>query len=180
MNSRPKSPLLVFALLAAVAVTGIAQNPPPADEDNNKDGNSSTQPPAPPSAKDVMEFIKQRPRNEPIQPTEETNPSRTVESQQQRLRARLMEGSMIIDRAGRLTKDGDWWAFSFESDSPEHPEPPIRLLPNRLLERMVRESDRGSDRIVYIISAEITEFEGMNYLLLDKLLRQRTMGNLSK
>ncbi|MFQ5412739.1 MAG: hypothetical protein ACE5EC_10600 [Phycisphaerae bacterium] len=90
----------------------------------------------------------------------------------------LPDGARIVDRPGRLTREGNVFTFSFESRGRGAPELPIRLLPNRLLEDMEIFSDGGQRPIVFIISGEITEYRGVNYLLLQKLLVRPDMGNL--
>ncbi|MFQ5411544.1 MAG: hypothetical protein ACE5EC_04580 [Phycisphaerae bacterium] len=90
----------------------------------------------------------------------------------------LPDGSRIVDRTGRLTRAGNLFTFSFESRSKGAPDMPIRLLPNRLLEDMEIFSDGGQRPIVFVISGEITEYRGVNYLLLQKLLVRPDLGNL--
>ena len=70
--------------------------------------------------------------------------------------------------------------FDFGDNNPnEHPDPPMRLLPNQMLERMVRESQGATITVEFIVSGEVTDFMGRNYLMLRKLLRRRNLGNLS-
>ncbi len=95
-------------------------------------------------------------------------------------RPRLPDGAMLADRMGRITQEGHWWVFHFESDNPAFPEPPMKLLPNQALERMVRESRGGMEPVVFIVTGEVTDFKGENYLLPRKVLRKRDMGNLKK
>jgi hypothetical protein len=87
---------------------------------------------------------------------------------------------MLTDRTGRLGQQGNWWIFIFEADNDSYPEPPMKLLPNQTLERMVRESRGGLDPVVFIVSGEVTDFKSENYLLPRKVLRKRDLGNLSK
>ena len=88
------------------------------------------------------------------------------------------DGYRIVDRAGRLTREGDYYTYSFETRTEGTPELPIRLLPNRLLEDMEVTSAGGAKPIVFIISGELTEYHGVNYLLLQKLLTRPNLGNL--
>ncbi|HEY3246150.1 MAG TPA: hypothetical protein VGM03_22630 [Phycisphaerae bacterium] len=141
--------------------------------------------PSQPSAEDVLrEFQKERPTNRPVLPSGEPGEQR-VRSEPGAptgaTRARLTEGYFLADRAGRLSREGQWWVFTFEAENPSlAPEPPLKLLPNRLLELMVRESESATNALTFIVSGEVTDFRGENYLLLRKLLRRRDMGNLSK
>jgi len=102
-------------------------------------------------------------------------PSNAIQPVERKL---MPDGSRIVDRTGRLTREGNLFTFSFESRSKGAPDMPIRLLPNRLLEDMEIFSDGGERPIVFVISGEITEYRGVNYLLLQKLLVRPDLGNL--
>lgn len=88
------------------------------------------------------------------------------------------EGSMVVDRAGRLVRDAEWWTFAFESEGKVLRERPLRLLPNRMLEFMETASAGGRSDVVFIISGQVTEYHGANYLLAKKVLVRRQMGNI--
>jgi len=90
----------------------------------------------------------------------------------------LPDGYRIVDRPGRLTRDGDIWLFSFESRSEGPPELPLRLLPNRLLEDMETVSAGGTNSTVFVVSGEVTEYRGRNYLLMQKMLVRTDLRNL--
>jgi hypothetical protein len=138
--------------------------------------------PGPATAEDVMRaFELDRPKNMPIPPTEvHSNAARRGSTQGASFpNTRYPDGHILADRAGRLVRDGGWWVFTFEANSGKHEEPPMRLLPNRMLERAVFEVS-GSPNIVFIISGEVTDFQGKNYLLLRKLLRRRDFGNIHR
>jgi len=155
-------------------------------------GSASQQPgeppdtPRQPSAEDVVRaFQRERPKAVPVLPTGPQDVQNIRRSEQEpaagpRPRPRLPDGSMLYDRAGRLLSEGPWWVFVFESDSSSYAEPPMKLLPNQTLERMVRESRGGLEPIVFIVSGEVTDFKGENYLLPRKVLRKRDLGNLKK
>jgi len=88
------------------------------------------------------------------------------------------DGYRIVDRPGRLVREGDYYMFSFEARSETAAELPVRLLPNRLLEDMEVVSAGGTKPVVFVISGEFTEYHGTNYLLLQKLLTRPSLGNL--
>ena len=92
----------------------------------------------------------------------------------------LREGQYINAVAGRLECEGPWWTFGFESDSPETPQPPMRLLPNQKLENMTRAQQASTESIVFEVSGELTLFTSQNYLLVRKSLRRRSAENLRK
>jgi hypothetical protein len=87
------------------------------------------------------------------------------------------EGYYIADRRGRLVKGKEYWTFVFESDGKALSDPPIRILPNRWLEKM--ESDLASEQnsLVFQVSGEITVYNGENYVLLRKVLIERDLSN---
>ena len=89
----------------------------------------------------------------------------------------MPDGARIIDRAGRLTRDGDYLTFTFESRGEGPVEVPLRLLPNRLLEDMEVVAEGGRRSIVFVVSGEVTEYRGVNYLMLQKLLMRPDLGN---
>lgn len=90
----------------------------------------------------------------------------------------LPDGYRLVDRPGRLARQEDFWVFSFEDRGQGAPELPIRLLPNRMLEDMEDMSAGGTRPIVFIVSGEVTEYRGLNYLLIEKLLTRPDLGNL--
>ena len=134
------------------------------------------------SSEDILKaFQKDRPTRVPIAPTEGLGaPAATPEAAPTGSSRRLPDGFFLVDRVGRLAKDGDWYVFAFEGYSESCPELPMKLLPNQLLERMVLESEGAVSSTVFIVSGEVTEFQGENYLLLRKLLRRRNLGNLER
>jgi len=141
----------------------------------------------PVTAEDILkEFQKERPVAEPLLPRPqagETDISSPLTTElQSKSGARLPDGYMLVDRTGRLSREGEWWVISFLSDNHPQtaPEPPMKLLPNRMLERMVRESESSNTTVEFIVSGETTDFLGENYLLLRKLMRKRDLGNLSR
>ncbi|UCG15565.1 MAG: hypothetical protein JSV19_09750 [Phycisphaerales bacterium] len=138
-------------------------------------------PPSAPSAEEVIKAFEQdRPRNVAIPPVSTTAAAaKPADQEGKRPPTRYPDGYLLIDRAGRVRQDGQWWTFVFESDSPSFEEPPMKLLPNRMLERAVFEV-RGAPNIVFIVSGEITDYQGENFMLLRKLLRRRDLGNLKK
>ena len=168
-----------------------AESPPAADEDVAQAQPPEAEPeavrtPRQPRPEDIIrEFQKQRPQLVPVLPTGPDDETiRRSEPEEataaSRRPARLPDGAMLADRAGRIIREGQWWVFVFESDSSSYPEPPIKLLPNKALERMVRESRGGLDPVVFVITGEVTDFRAENYLLPRKVLRKRNLGNLKK
>jgi len=152
----------------------------PADEPPASAGEEATpadgKVPKVPSPEDVIKaFQRDRPSEQPLKPLgsdsrPETDPNLLL----------LREGESVHRLAGRLTRDGVWWSIVFESDSIEAPRPPMRLLPNQQLERMIRESEASAEDVVFVVSGEVTLFQSANYLLLRQTMRRRNVDNLSK
>ena len=137
-----------------------------------------------PSPEAVMRaFQRQRPTNAPVRskatqsPTARGEPSTGTGSG---ARGLLREGQYINGVAGRLEREGPWWTFVFESDSPDTPRPPMRLLPNQKLENMTHAQEASTMSIVFEVSGELTLFASENYLLVRKSLRRRNADNLRK
>ena len=99
-----------------------------------------------------------------------------------RMRSDMKEGAMVVDRVGRLDYDSDeqMWLFAFESDASHLSEPPIGLLPCRLLEVMERETYQSPQRVKYRVSGRVTKYQNRNYLLLRKVLFVFERGNIGK
>lgn len=83
------------------------------------------------------------------------------------------EGHYIADRRGRLVKSGDGWTFVFEADGKSMGDPPIKVLPNRWLEKMESDVAASHEALVFQVSGEVTVYHNENYLLLRKVLIER-------
>ncbi len=146
-------------------------------------------PPRPePSADEVLRALEPRegtPRQivRPVEPGESVR--RTLAPQDQPRNAivpvdtRLLpDGYRLVDRPGRLAREGEYWVLAFESRGTQSAEPPMRLLPNRMLEDMEIASAGGTQPVVFLVSGEVTQYHGVNYLLVQKLLVRPNLGNL--
>jgi len=129
---------------------------------------------------DVLQILqKQRPQREAM-PVESLSHSDKGGSGFGSGVAAMPDGAPLANRAGRLVREGGWWTFLFESDHPDHPEPPMRLMPNMTLEMMVKAAAAGGNGTVFIVSGEVTLFHGRNYLLPRMALRRIDAGNLHR
>jgi len=90
------------------------------------------------------------------------------------------EGAPIVDRPGRLIQQEGWSVFAFESDHPEHPEPPLRVLPNLNLEMMIEASRRGTNGLVFMVSGQVTTFGLENYVLIRSARNRLVASNLGR
>ncbi len=176
--------------IQAQQTSGQADPPPAVSPDQSAKKTDAKPAPAlggdgrvvpPSSAEDLMgAFEGQRPPSVPVGPRdfgkENDSSSRRGDSKSLVLR----EGEYLINREGRIERDGPWWIFR-----PEHPDAdtmpkPMRILPNQQLERMVMETKASNSRPIYVVSGEVTLFESQNYILVRKSLRKRATENLRK
>lgn len=179
---------LVSACVLGLTLAGAswAQNPKAEKESADAKDTKEVKPAAVPDPEDIIrELEKNRPAAPLVLPKQPGNSRRTVErprpsvTPSQKDRRRLPEGYILVDRVGRLNKEGHWWAFTFQSDQNRTVrEPPIRLLPSRMLEGMELAAGGGTRAVDFKISGQVTEFHGLNYLLLEKVLVVRSHGNL--
>lgn len=164
-----------------------ARESPPAEETDQTDQARSEEP-ASPTQLDPEEIIsrlkKDRVPNVPVPPVreegegeEDDRPFRSVGPNED-LEPLLPEGAYLVDRTGRLVKRGQWWTFVHEDRGEVVRSRPMRILPSQLLETMEYASSEGTGDTVFVVSGEVTEFHGVNYLLLRKVLIQRDLGNL--
>jgi hypothetical protein len=82
----------------------------------------------------------------------------------------LREGTLLLDRVGRLTRgeDGKTFEFTLDSDGRRMADAPMILLPNRRLMQLENHV-QGSYRDLKIrASGEVMEYRGRNYLLLQR------------
>lgn len=132
------------------------------------------------SAEDVLAMLQTQQPDQAVMP----RPSGESPAASRRApadgRALMLDGSPVVNRPGRLVREGSWWTLAFESNRPDAAEPPIRLLPNQVLELMVRTSQRGSIGLVFIVSGEATLHDGENYLMTRSVTRRLDLGNLRK
>jgi hypothetical protein len=80
------------------------------------------------------------------------------------------EGTILLDRIGRLTPgaDGKTFEFTLESDGVVLADPPLVLVPNKQLEKLEQRVANSYGDIRLRVSGEIMEYKGRNYLLLTR------------
>lgn len=84
----------------------------------------------------------------------------------------MREGSYLVDRIGRMTRsaDGQQLEFTFDADGKALKDPPVVLLPNLKLMAM-ETAVKGSTRdLRFRITGVVTEYNGRNYVLLEKVV----------
>jgi len=88
-----------------------------------------------------------------------------------------LDGTMLVDRPGRLVRTDDRSLFRFSSSGADEFPATLEFNKNGLLEAMERESEL--DRGEFYITAVVSTYRGSNYLTLLKYRRQVSNGNLS-
>ena len=82
----------------------------------------------------------------------------------------VREGSMLLDRIGRLTRgaDGKTWELALDSDGRAMSDPPLILLPNKKLSQLEDLVNNSYRDMRIRVSGEVTEYRGRNFLLLQR------------
>ncbi|MCG3136381.1 MAG: hypothetical protein HJJLKODD_00213 [Phycisphaerae bacterium] len=137
--------------------------------DNILDLMEEKSPTATPLEPDAME-----PNDEPPAPaSEETRPLVLEET------SKLWpEGSLQVDRVGRLVREIDWWTFAFESQSDREGERSVRIVPNLALQEMERLSASGQRPQLFRITAEVTNYQGQAYFVIRRIMLLPPSDNL--
>jgi hypothetical protein len=84
----------------------------------------------------------------------------------------LREGTILVDRVGRLAKasDGNGWEFVFESDGRALMDPPVRVHENLKLMAMEEAIEGNTRDLLFRITGSLTEYRGKNYVLFEKVV----------
>lgn len=90
------------------------------------------------------------------------------------------DGANVINRPARVARRGSLYQLVFESDHPDNPEPPLTMLPNQHMLRMVNATNTKNLGVVFIVSGEITQFQGENFILVRAATRRLDSGNFRK
>ncbi|HSW46095.1 MAG TPA: hypothetical protein VLM89_11050 [Phycisphaerae bacterium] len=171
-----------YLLLEHVAQLAARQEPaePPASSpaDSGKDNATPGGEPSPEAI--IQHLMREEPRRALVlpvasQPAQVSGSPETAGGEA----ADWSEGTFLIDCLGRVVPGGDqWWTLAWEDRGDLAKRKPIRLLPNRLLETALALSGGGTRGLVLIVSGEVTEYKGIHYFLLRKVLVRRDLGNL--
>lgn len=86
------------------------------------------------------------------------------------------DGTMIVERAGKLSRAADEVEFSFARDDGKGVLR-LTLLPCQLLEQVERDMTQAVNQA--ILTGEITQYKNRSYLLIRTYRRQVDRGNLS-
>lgn len=95
-------------------------------------------------------------------------------------RTLLPDGATVINRPARVVRQGALYRLVFESDHPDNPEPPLTMLPNQNMMRMTRLATTDNLGLVFIVSGEVTQFQGENFVLVQSATQRMASGNFHK
>jgi hypothetical protein len=84
----------------------------------------------------------------------------------------LREGTLLVDRVGRLTRsaDGSQAEFTFEADGTSLQDPPMVIIPNLKLMQMEDAAANSVRDLRFRASGVVTEYRGRNHILLEKVV----------
>ena len=133
-----------------------------------------------PPVEDVLAALKQQEPGEDMMEPLELRGEDRLDSYATAARRLIPDGSALVQRPGRVVHEGQWWTLVFESDHPDHPEPPMKLLPNKSVEMMLEASKRQAGGLVFLVSGEVAVFWGENFLLPRVAMLRADPGNLRR
>jgi hypothetical protein len=91
------------------------------------------------------------------------------------------EGQFIVGRRARMVRaDGGVtpWALTFDADKDGMQDPPMFLMPCRMLEDMEKIIADRDDEVAFMISGQVFVYRGANYLLPTLMKLAPDRGNL--
>ena len=187
MIRRPLRPLFAAALLSTVGgflviPSALAQSAAPGGGTNPTTRPAASKPADPRSVSSdqlLGQMLRQPPTGQPkpLQPIPEPPAGeRLIGPPAVKPNApavpTLREGTLLVDRPGRLVKtpDGSQTQFVFEADGKAMKDPPMTILPNIQLMAMENAVSGAARDLRFRVTGTVTEYRGKNYLLLMKVL----------
>lgn len=89
-----------------------------------------------------------------------TDRMKSAQQLQQKL-TRLREGAEIVDSVGSFEWIGDRLSFV-----PKDEKMVLKILENRMMERVVQAQEISTGELIWVVSGTVTEFRGGNFLLM--------------
>ncbi len=183
--------LLSAGLCACLIATVTAQQTQP--DEPQADAAPTTQPADDAeqrSAEDVLnEMLNRREENPIIQParpapqiSESTYGQGVGTAPGARKSVKLMrEGQFVLNRRGRMTRTTEGmtgWLFTFDADSDGLADPPMHLMPCKMLEDMESIITEQGEDAPFTISGQVFVYRNANYLLPTLMQLAPKRGNL--
>jgi len=157
-------------LLLATQDPPAASPSPPASQPVGGDGGGQFRKPA---QAEGMDVLLRRQETRPILPTPTRRSSQEPRAADEE--GLWPDGSLLVDRTGRVSRSGDRYEFEFAVEGERTPRR-LEFLRNQLLELVEEEHEHGTAE--FAISAVVTRYRGANFLLLQKVHRRVSNGNL--
>ena len=170
--------IVVIVMLAAAIAQAQTTRPAPVAAPAATQTAAPATRPANPSAEAMLRQMLQ-PQGQAAQPIkpqpdlppadDATSGAASVAPQAPALRV-MREGTLLLDRIGRLTPaaDGKSFELTLESDGVALADPPLVLLPNRKLMQLEDQVKNSYQDQRVRVSGEVSEYRGRNYLLLQR------------
>ncbi len=129
------------------------------------------------SADDVLNRLLQpsRPAALPLEPLpdlpkRDVGTAKTVAPAGEQLNL-IREGTYLVDRVGRLNRTAEnMHELTLEADGKGMKDPPLLILPNLKLMTMEKYIQNTSRDLRFRVTGLVTEYNGRNYILLDKVV----------
>jgi hypothetical protein len=186
----PVALITVVPLVVALA-QGDADRPATAGEPNvaapNVAAPNADQPPAEQVLNELLQRRADHPLIEPARPSSAGGPrersARPVGTAPGVGKGQLKrEGQFVVRRRGRMKRAtggaASPWMFTFDADRANLDDPPMYLMPCRMLEDMEQiVRDRG-ESVAFIISGQVFVYHNANYLLPTLMELAADRGNL--
>ena len=80
----------------------------------------------------------------------------------------MREGTPMLDVKGRFRKQGERYQFVEEVSNKA-----FKCLENLCLQRIAVNQQDDERKVIWLVSAKVTEFHGENFLILEKAVRSR-------
>jgi hypothetical protein len=108
-------------------------------------------------------------------------PERTVELTQLSPIAGLEEDRMFSDRSGFITKSADGsYVFKPDALGRNVQKTSFAILPNDIVQQTMDEQSHEPNRVRYKVTGILTTYDGQNYILLQRAIRQYSNGNFAR
>lgn len=100
-----------------------------------------------------------------------TDRMKSAQEQQEKM-TRLREGAEIVDSKGTFEWIGDRLSFV-----PEGEKTVLKILENRMMERIVQAQESSTGELIWIVTGTVTEYRGSNFLLVKHVVLSGKRGD---
>ena len=90
------------------------------------------------------------------------------------------EGEFVLNRRGRLVREGGQSLFAFDADTDKAAEAPMMLVPCRVLQNMEELAQEHGSDVVFLVTGQVFTYRGANHLLPTTMKLSIDKGNLKK